>query len=1121
MPDDPRVQRLIEEILDSDTSAEEVCRDTPELLPQVREGWRRLRAIEDRIGELFPEPGSVEDFGATPPDTGLPRVPGYDLIEVLGRGGVGVVYKAVHLGLNRTVALKMLLAGAFATWAERQRFSRESEVVAGLRHPNIVQIYDVGDLDGRPYFTMEFVEGGSLAEMLEGTPRPARQAAELLAILADAVEAAHRGGIVHRDLKPSNVLLTADGTPKIADFGLARHLEAGSSLTRSGAALGTPSYMAPEQARGRSSETEPASDLYSLGAVLYELLTGRPPFRAESAAETVYQVLTQDPVPPSRLNAKVPRDLETICLKCLRKDPRLRYAGAAALAEDLLRFLKGESIAARPENGLQRLGRRVRRRPAFSAAVAAVTLVTMTLVGGGLWLMFERATMTRMAQAERAERDRAAGDDLREMARWLRKSAWPEAAAAMERAKGRLGECGGSPEVRSRLDRGIRDLKLVARLDANSLDSTSSVGGHLALDRSVEAHQRAFDEAGLGRVGDEPGAVAARVIASDIRSGLVAMLDDCAFHAKDPSQQDWLRAVARLADEDPTGWRNQARDPAIWSDEARFLKLVETAPVDDQSVPFLLALANHLRGTDEAFMPFLKRIQQSHPGDFWANILLGERLRMRGNPGESIRYYQAALALRPGAGVVHNELGSALQRLSRFEEAVDHHRRAVRIDPTAAQGHHNLATALQGLGRYDEAIEHSNVAIRLRPEVAVLYLILGIGLEARGQDVEGIGAYRRAIVLDPRSAARGHLRNALLRTGSVDEARVIWAEILATTPSGHDARYGYAELCLFLGFEAEYRRARKVLLADFGSATDPLVAERTARACLLLPASEDEMRRIVALGERAWGVDRSKYPGVYPHFEFVRGLAEYRQGRLDRAISLMRGDASGVLGPAPRLVLAMALRGRGEAAEARKTLAEAILAHDWRAGRARDQDGWIYHSLRREAEALILADLPAFLEGTHRPRDNHERLAMLGACQFADRPGSAAGLYADAFADDPRLPDDLRSGHRYNAARVAARAGCGLGTDAMKLGDPERGQWRAQARTWLRADLAAWNKALDDPMAAPDPVRVALARWRGDPDLAGLRESAELGKLSAGERKDCLALWEEVGVIYERAGHSR
>src|SRR3954454_21526365 len=347
MPDEARVQELIEAMLDSGCSAEEVCREAPELLAQVREGWRRFRAVEARLGELFPETGSVDDPEAAPPGRDLPRAPGYELIEVLGRGGVGVVYKAVQVGLNRAVALKMPLAGAFATRSERRRFAREAELVAALRHPNIVQVYDVGEIDGQPYFTMEFVDGGSLAEAIAGTPWPARDAAGLVTHLADAVAAAHRGGIVHRDLKPSNVLLAADGTPKISDFGLARHLGLGSSLTQSGAAVGTPSYMAPEQAQGRTGEVGPASDLYALGAILYELLTGRPPFRAESAAETVYQVITQDPVPPSRLNARVPRDLETICLKCLRQDPRLRYAGAEALADGLRICGGGRPIQAR------------------------------------------------------------------------------------------------------------------------------------------------------------------------------------------------------------------------------------------------------------------------------------------------------------------------------------------------------------------------------------------------------------------------------------------------------------------------------------------------------------------------------------------------------------------------------------------------------------------------------------------------------------------------------------------------------------------------------------------------------------------------------------------------------
>ena len=233
-----------------------------------------------------------------------------------------------------------------------ERFLREAETVAGLRHANIVQVHEVGDVDGRPYFTMEFVEGGSLAQKLAGTPQPARQAAALVAAVAEAVHAAHQRGIVHRDLKPGNILLTADGTPKLTDFGLARRLEGAAGLTHSGAPLGTPSYMAPEQAEGRSREAGPAADTYALGAILYELLTGRPPFRAETAAETLRQVVSRDPVLPSRLNAAVPRDMETICLKCLEKSPERRYPSAVALADDLQRFLRHEPIARSPRGTL-------------------------------------------------------------------------------------------------------------------------------------------------------------------------------------------------------------------------------------------------------------------------------------------------------------------------------------------------------------------------------------------------------------------------------------------------------------------------------------------------------------------------------------------------------------------------------------------------------------------------------------------------------------------------------------------------------------------------------------------------------------------------------------------------
>src|SRR5262249_29151104 len=357
MPADLRVQHLLDQLIDSGASAEEVCRPCPELLPELRARCRRMSRVRAELAALFP-PGLVLET-STPPlqENGfLPRIPGYEVEAVLGQGGFGVVFRARNLRLGRPVALKMLLAGVYAGPTELARFRREAETVAGLCHPNIVQIYEVGDHEGRPYFTMELVDGGSLAQKLTPTPPPVRWAAELVASLADAVAVAHGTGIVHRDLKPANILLTADGIPKISDFGVARRLKGEGGLTWTGTGVGTPSYMAPEQASGNSGPIGPATDVYGLGAVLYELLTGRPPFRGGTALETFRQVLSDEPVRPSRLSPRVPRDLESVCLKCLQKDPQRRYSSAAALAEDLRRYLLGQAVAARPVGNWERAG---------------------------------------------------------------------------------------------------------------------------------------------------------------------------------------------------------------------------------------------------------------------------------------------------------------------------------------------------------------------------------------------------------------------------------------------------------------------------------------------------------------------------------------------------------------------------------------------------------------------------------------------------------------------------------------------------------------------------------------------------------------------------------------------
>ncbi|MDB5295319.1 MAG: serine/threonine protein kinase, partial [Phycisphaerales bacterium] len=396
MVDDPRIPQLLDEVLDTARTPEEVCATCPELAGEVRARWERCRRMEAQISALFPSSGPIAGGRRAPHRwADLPRIPGYDVQSVLGRGGCGVVFKARHLKLNRVVALKMLLSGAFAGRLEVARFTREAEAVAGLRHPNVVQVHDVGDHEGRPYFTMEFVEGGSLAEKLAGAPQPAAAAAALLFTLAGAVQAAHDGGVVHRDLKPSNVLLTADGTPKISDFGLARRFEDSAALTLTGARVGTPSYMAPEQAAGTAGAVGPPADVYALGAILYEMLTGRPPFRGETALETQRQLVTEEPVRPSRLNPKVPRDLETICLTCLRKDPHRRYATAAALAQDLRRFERREPIAARATGQFERAVKWVRRHPSRAAGLATAAAVAAVAFGGCLWLASERAATAR------------------------------------------------------------------------------------------------------------------------------------------------------------------------------------------------------------------------------------------------------------------------------------------------------------------------------------------------------------------------------------------------------------------------------------------------------------------------------------------------------------------------------------------------------------------------------------------------------------------------------------------------------------------------------------------------------------------------------------------------------
>jgi serine/threonine-protein kinase len=379
--DCPNCQRVLETL----TASEATDATVPASAGGADEdplGEGELQRLRHLLCSATPHYGAGPALAA-PASAEWPTVPGYEILDELGCGGMGVVYKARQLRLNRLVALKLVRAET--TPQRRLRYLVEGEVLARLQHPNVVRIYDVGSYRGQAYFALELVEGGSLADKLDGKRLPAREAARLVACLAQAVQAAHAQNIVHRDLKPANVLLTTDGVPKLTDFGLAKTLDVDLSLTRTGEVLGTPAYMAPEQALGQAEQVGPLTDVYALGVILYETLTGRPPFLATSYPEVLQQVSWDDPVPPRRLQPQVPRDLETICLRCLQKEPGRRYGSGRELADDLQRFLENRVVVARPSGPVEKLARSCRRNPLSASLLAVIVLVLLPAFAGMAW----------------------------------------------------------------------------------------------------------------------------------------------------------------------------------------------------------------------------------------------------------------------------------------------------------------------------------------------------------------------------------------------------------------------------------------------------------------------------------------------------------------------------------------------------------------------------------------------------------------------------------------------------------------------------------------------------------------------------------------------------------------
>jgi serine/threonine-protein kinase len=702
---------------------------------------------------------------------------------------------------------------------------------------------------------------------------------------------------------------------------------------------------------------------------------------------------------------------------------------------------------------------------------------------------------------------------------------------------------------------------------------------------------------------------------------LVAALDEWAICTSNKKRREWLLNVATRADPDKSVWAKNVRDPTTWSNRTKLLELAQSAPVEAQPIQLMTALAARLKQAGGNTVPFLTRVQAAHEGDFWANSALGAALLEKKNFGDSLRFFQAALAIRPSAALAHNNIGMALAQsggsgqiaaairhlseavrldpqypnahsnlgncyrlTGQLEQAVAEYREALRVDPTSPLGHSNLGASLMDLGRFadatrefetalrldpksvaaicnmgtvlrrrerfdealgylrkavavgrsfphahrelgatlmasgqiDEGLRELREALRLQPDSVIYRTDVGVALVRCGHTDEALELYRQAVMLNPDAPPPlNKLQQALIREGRVEQVRAFWQRSLDNGPAHFEAWDGYAELCLFLDHKDEYHRTCQLLVDRFGSTDDPRTAARIALACLLSPATTGMENAAARLIE---GATVDKAAAEIEDLKLAQALLAHRRNRpLDapKLLSARDGEISTKSLP-HSIVEAMALHRAGNVPQSKKVLANAIVSSVWIDQEAVSRKSWIENILRRESERLILPHLNEFLAGSYQPVDNDERLAMLGACYFGHFYRALAQLYVDAFAADPSLAGKLSSDHRYNAACAAALAAAGKGTDSANLRDAERAQWRERARQRLQDELAVETKVLETGNVS-DRKRAlySLAHWFMDPDLAGIRDPEELGKLPPAERAKCQKLWGSVAAAIQ------
>jgi tetratricopeptide (TPR) repeat protein len=761
---------------------------------------------------------------------------------VLGSGGMGIVYQARQVRLKRLVALKMIRGAGAAGPQEQERFRVEAEAVARLQHPNVVQIFEVGEAEGQPFLAFEYVEGGSLAQKLGGTPLPAREAAQLAETIARAVQAAHIQGVIHRDLKPANVLLTKDGVVKITDFGLAKHLDADSSQTQMGQILGTPSYMAPEQARGDAGSVATPADVYALGAILYEMLTGRPPFKSASAVDTLEQVRTQETVPPTRLQPKCPRDLETICLMCLQKEPQRRYPSCEALADDLRRFLAGEPIRARPVTRVERVWRWCRRNPrvAVMSAAIGVLLMAVAISLGVLALRLDReqravaqtrdVAVQRLRQATEAV---AGGNYTRalELLQWSdsvldRHPDLGDVRSELETLKVQVDVYAEFKELlesaRFACRFGSRQQKELGRnLCARLLGLYDAIerrqGGAAAGLPPLDAEQQQLFKEDVFE---------AFLIAAHVEQELAASAGPDARKRAARQAIDWLDRAeqvlpgSRALPVHRAGtWTTLGNAEAARADMERAKAIKPTTAIDH----FWHGFAHHLRG-DEAlrkqdvraaadfyhqeiaeYAAFLRLRPNHFWGYFnWANT--HAQLNERPDLYDALIGYTDCMRLRPDFPWPYNNRGTVHLRLGEFDLAIKDYNEALARNDQYVEAYANRGLARSALGQTDAALEDFTKAATLNPDYAPAYEQRAEIFRQRKQYADAAHDYTRLLALNADKAPLFEKRAASYQAlRQTEEAIEDYGQLLALRPKHLKAHAARADLLLERGRYAEAR----------------------------------------------------------------------------------------------------------------------------------------------------------------------------------------------------------------------------------------------------------------------------------------------------------------------------